>query len=250
MRTLVGVIVVLLSQHEAAAGPPPAAPPAATMDQALALLAQSRECFDGVQDYVCTLVKRERVRGELQPENIMTLAVRNRPFSVYLRWHSPKSLAGQEVCYVANRNKGMMRVHPIGFAGIAGFVSVDPRDPRALKNNRHPITAAGLGNLLDSIARTWEQERRGNATLVRITDGEFNYRPCTWIETIHPDPKAGTFYGYRCLLGLDKATHLPVCSAAYDWPRPGGDPGGDLLECYTYLDLRCNTGLAEETFNP
>jgi hypothetical protein len=219
------------------------------MDQALGLLAESRKSFEGVRDYVCTLVKRERVRGTLQPEHVMTFAVRNRPFSVLLRWQSPKSVAGQEVCYVAGRNKGMMRVHPVGLAGVVGFVSVDPTDPRALKDNRHPVTEAGLGNLLESVARHWDLERRWNATVVRIADGEFNHRPCTWVETVHPDRAAGTFYGYRCVLGLDKATHLPVASAAYDWPRTGGDPGGDLLESYSYLDLRCNVGLGDEIFN-
>jgi hypothetical protein len=244
--TSAAIVVSLLWDCEVASQPPP---PVATLDQAGALLAQSQRSFEGVEDYTCTLVKHERVRGTLQPENVMTFAVRNRPFSVYLRWHSPKSVAGQEVCFVAGRNKGMMRVHPVGLAGVVGFVSVDPGDPCAHKDNRHPVTEAGLGNLLDSVARQWDLERRWNATEVRITDGEFNHRPCTWIETVHPNPRAGTFYGYRCILGLDKATHLPVASAAYDWPRAGGDPGGELLESYSYLDLRCNVGLGEQLFN-
>jgi hypothetical protein len=223
-------------------------PPAATMEQALALLAEAQRQFQGVQDYACTVVKRERVRGELQPENVMTLLARNRPLSVYLRWQAPRSLEGMEVCYVAGANRGQMRVHPVGLVGIIGFVSLDPCDPRALKDNRHPVTEAGLGNLLNGTARHWEQEKRWNKTVVHIADREFHGRLCTWIETVHPDPSAGSFYAYRCILCLDKATHLPVHSAAYDRPRPGGDPGGDLLESYDYLDLRCNVGLPDETF--
>jgi hypothetical protein len=223
--------------------------PAASLEQALALLAEAQRRFGGVQDYACTLVKRERVRGELLPQNVMTLLVRNRPLRVYLRWQAPRSLEGQEVCYAAGENRGQMRVHPVGLAGVVGFLSLDPCDPRAMKDNRHPVTAAGLGNLLDTIARQWELERRWNKTQVRIGDGEFHGRPCTWIETVHPDPSAGSFYAYRCLLCLDKATLLPVHNAAYDWPRPGGDPGGELLESYDYLDIRCNVGLKDETFN-
>jgi hypothetical protein len=223
-------------------------PPAASMEQALALVAQAQRQFQAVGDYTCTVVKRERVRGELQPENVMTLLVRNRPFSIYLRWRAPRSLEGQEVCYVAGANRGLMRVHPVGLAGIVGFVNLDPSDPRALKDNRHPVTEAGLAYLLDGVARQWELERQWNKTVVRIADGEFHGRPCTWIETVHPDPAAGSFYAYRCVLCLDRATHLPVHNAAYDRPRPGGDPGGDLLESYDYLDLRCNVGLPDETF--
>jgi hypothetical protein len=242
---LAAVAAGLLATRHAAADPPP---PAASMEQALALLGEARRHFQGVKDYTCTLIKRERVQGRLLPENVMALAVRNRPFSVYLRWQAPRALEGQEVCYVAGRNDGLMRVHPVGLAGVVGFVSVAPLDPRALKDNRHPVTEAGLGNLLDGIARQWERERRLNRTVVRIADGEFNHRPCTWVETLHPDRSAGPFYAYRCVLGLDKATHLPVHTEAYDWPRPGGDPAGELLESYSFVNMRLNVGLGEETF--
>ncbi len=246
--TFIALLLACLGHSRVAAEPPPAAPQAATMEQALALLAEAQRQFQGVRDYSCTVVKRERVRGKMMPENVMTLLARNRPFSVYLRWQAPRALAGQEVCYVAGANRGQMRVHPVGLAGIVGFVSLDPTDPRALEDNRHPVTEAGIGNLLDSVARQWELERRWNKTLVRIADGDFHGRPCTWIETLHPDRAAGSFYGYRCLLCLDRATRLPVHNAAYDWPQPGGDPGGDLLESYDYLDIRCNVGLTDETF--
>ena len=55
--------------------------------------------------------------------------------------------------------------------------------------------------------------------MVRITDAEVGGHACTQIETIHPDRNAGSYYGYRCVLWLDKATHLPVGSETYDWPR-------------------------------
>jgi hypothetical protein len=219
------------------------------MDQALALLAEARRSFQGVRDYECTLIKTERVRGELLPENVVRVKVRNQPYGVYLKWRTPSSAEGQEVCYADGRNGGKMRVHLTGLLRLLGFVSVDPLDPRAFAENRHPITEAGLGYLLDSTARYWEVERRLNRTEVSITETRFGNRPCTRIETVHPDRGAGTFYAYRCVLCLDKATHLPVHVEAYDWPHPGGPAGGDLLESYSFLDLRCNVGLGEEDFN-
>jgi hypothetical protein len=219
------------------------------MDQAIALLAEARLHFENVRDYECRLVKRERINGELLPEGVMTMKVRNKPFSVYLRCESPSADAGLEVCYVEGRHRGMMRVHPNGLLGVLGYWSVDTHDPRAFEKNRHCITEAGFGTLLESTARYWDMERRLNKTLVHITDAEFDGRPCTRIETIHPDREARSFYGYRCVLWLDKATHLPAGAETYDWPRRGGTEGGDLLEYYRFMNLRCNIGLSDNIFS-
>ena len=88
-----------------------------------------------------------------------------------------------------------------------------------------------------------------NRTEVRIADYRFAGRPCTRIETIHPDRSSGNYYAYRCVLCLDKVTRLPVRVEAYDWPRPGGPAGGDVLECYSYLNMRCNVGADDDEFN-
>ena len=221
----------------------------AGMDQAIALLNEARLHFQSVRDYECRLIKWENVKGTLLPENVLTMKVRNEPLSIYLRCESPNSDKGLEVCYVAGRNHGMMRVRPAGFLGILGFWSVDTHDPRAFEKNRHCITEAGFGNLLESTARYWDMERRLNKTLVHITDDTINGRNCTRIETIHPDRNAGSFYGYRCVLWLDKVTHLPAGVETYDWPRQGGPEGGDLLEWYRFLNLRCNIGLGEKVFS-
>ena len=248
---LVGILALLLGYFAFAPrtlGQSALADPATGMDQAIALLTEARLHFQNIRDYECRSVNWERVNGTMLPECVMTMKARNKPFSMYLRCESPDTDKGMEVCYVEGRNQGMMRVHPAGIKGILGFWSVDPHDPRALEKNRHCITEAGLGNLLESTARYWEMERRLNKTLVHITDEELGGRACTRIETIHPDRNAGSFYGYRCVLWLDKATHLPLGAETYDWPRQGGAEGGDLLESYRFLDIRCNIGLNDDTF--
>jgi hypothetical protein len=194
------------------------------------------------------LIKRENVNGALLPESVMTMIVRNKPLSVYLRCESPDTDKGLAVCYVEGRNQGMMRVHPAGMLGILGSWSVDPHDPRALEKNRHCITEAGLGNLLENTASYWEMERRLNKTVVHIASDELDGRACMRIETIHPDRTAGSFYGYRCVLWLDKATQLPAGAETYDWPCRGGSDGSDLLESYRYSELRCNIGVGDAAF--
>jgi uncharacterized protein DUF1571 len=245
---LLAAILGILQSTSAALGQTRPVDAPANIDQAIALLDEARQSFRKVRDYECSLVKRECVNGTLLPECVMTMKVQNKPFSVYLRCESPSADKGLEVCYVDGRNDGMMRVHPNGLVGIFGFFTLDPRDARACEKNRHCITEAGLGNLLESTARYWEMERRLKRTVVLITDDEVDSRPCTRIETIHPDRNAGSFYGYRCVLWLDKKTFLPLGAETYDWPHRGSPEGGELLESYRYLNLRSNVGLSDDTF--
>jgi hypothetical protein len=250
-RTSIAILVTLLAGFAAtltATGQSAAGDTPATMEQAIALLDQSRRAFQNVEDYECRLVKQERVKGELLPENTMLMRVRHQPFSIYLRCDSPSAEKGLEVCYVEGRNHGMMRAHPAGMIGVLGFWSVDIHDPRAFAKNRHCISDAGLGNLLESTGRYWDLERRLNKTLVHITEDNLGSHVCKRIETVHPERNAGSFYGYRCVLWLDETTHLPVGAETYDWPRQGGPEAGELLESYRYLNLRCNIGLGDDVF--
>jgi hypothetical protein len=217
------------------------------IDRAIALLNEARRQLDDIRDYECRLVKRERVNGILLPGSTLSMKVRNNPFSIYLHCESPEADCGTEVCYVAGRNGGKMRVRPPHMMGTLGFWSIDTNDPRAFEKNRHCITDAGLCALVKNTAQNWEMERRLGKTTVYIVDDTLAGRSCTRIETIHPDRFAGTFYGYRCVLWLDRATHLPVGAETYDWPRHDhSEP--ELLESYRFLDLRCNVGLSDATF--
>jgi hypothetical protein len=248
LSSLIGLLV-----GAAAATAQPAAPslppvPPTPAEQVAQLIARARESCKGIQDYECTFIKRERINGELLPENVVLMKVRSQPFSVYLRWGLPKSLEGQQACYVAGKNNGMMRAHPVGILGIVGWVSVDPFDARAMKQNRHPITDAGIVNLVERIARYWEKQRTSPTSQVQIADYEYNKRPCTRVEVTQPDPSAGA-YAYRCVVYYDKVSHLPIRFEAYDWPKSGGTPGGDLLECYSYVNIRTNVGLTDAAFN-
>jgi hypothetical protein len=249
-RARIGLLIVLagMALTEAAqAQTGPAGTPRG-MDQAIALLAEARLHLQNVRDYECRLLKQERINGVLLPESVMLMRVRNYPLSVYLRSEYPEDDRGMEISYVEGRNEGMMRVHPAHWLGILGFWSVAVRDPRVFEKSRHAITEAGFGHLLESTARYWDRERHLDRTVVRIADDEIAGRPCTRIETIHPDRNAGRFYGYRCILWLDKATHMPAGAETYDWPRPDGPTAGELLESYRFLDLRCNVGLGEGAF--
>jgi hypothetical protein len=226
----------------------PVAPTTSPLDEPVRLVGLAREAYKGVQDYSCRLVKRERIDGRLQPQNTMLMNVRTRPFSVYFRWQEPGPLAGQEVCYVAGRNGGNMRVRPRGLLGAVGFVNLDPNDPRARESSRHAITEAGIGNLIEQFATGWEQERRWGLSQVQVAEYEYDHRRCMRVEVVHPTNPERRFLHFRDVVFFDKETHLPVRMEAYDWPRRPGDPG-DLLETYSYATLHLNVGLPDEMFN-
>jgi hypothetical protein len=141
-----------------------------------------------------------------------------------------------------------MRVHPTGLLGAVGFVSLDPNDPRAKASSRHSITEAGIGNLLKRLATRWEVERRLNVTQVNVAEYEYNKRRCMRVETTHPTTSQGEFAHYRDVIYFDKETFLPVRAEAYGWPRHASDKG-QLLEVYSYVNVRTNVHLRDEVFN-
>jgi hypothetical protein len=250
-RSACGVGAVVLVALAVNAQPPaPQAPAAASpFDEPLRLIGTARQTYQGVRDYVCLFVKREQIKGVMQPENLISMKVRTQPFSVYLRWHSPKQFQGQEACYVHGRNNNQMRVRSPGLLGAVGFVSLDPRDPRAAENSRHTIVEAGIGNLIERFSSGYAMDRSLGNVQVRLGDYEYNRRRCTRIETIHPDNAGGRVAYYRSVIYLDKETHLPIRVENYDWPRQGGAPDGEQLEVYSYVDMKFNVGLSERDFN-
>jgi hypothetical protein len=237
--------------------PHPAPPPdvsapapvgASPLDEPLRLIAEARRAYADVRDYRCTLIKRERMNGKLSDDDVVTMSVRTEPFSVDLQWVKPDDSVGQEACYVAGRNDGKMRAKSSGLLGALGFLSLDPNDDRAKETSRHAITEAGIGNLIERMARDWEQERRLGLTQVHLAEYDYNHRRCTRVETIRSSDAAGRFTCGRTEIYFDQETHLPVRIECYDWPRCAGDPG-ELLEVYSYAHLKLNVGLGDDVFN-
>jgi hypothetical protein len=239
--------------QEPQAQPPAEAAPAAPanahpLDRPLALLAEARKAFADVKDYSCTLVKQERIGGRLQPNNVVTLMVRNEPFSVYMKWHEPRGQVGQEACYVEGKNDGKMRAKSPGVLGAVGFVSIDVDDPRARKTSNHLITEAGLGNLLGRYEKSWPAAKKFNKSKVSIGEYEYAKRRCVRVETTLAEPNADVSPHYRGVVYFDKQTKLPIRVECYDWPRRGGPAGGELVEVYSYVNLKLNPGLPDSVF--
>jgi hypothetical protein len=205
--------------------------------------------YAAVRDYVCTFTKRERVNGRLTPLHVMAMKVRTRPCSIYLKFRQPQPRAGREAIYIDGRNDGKVLAHDVGLGRlIAGTLCLDPTGPRAMEDCRHPITHAGIGPLLDKLEDRWSAEFDRGDSWVEFRDVVgAGARPCTLIETTHPreDPD---FLFYQVRVYIDRELGLPIRFEAFDWPdSPQAPP--ELVEEYTYADLKLNVGLDDLDFD-
>lgn len=243
---LTAACVIGVSGTYFAVGQTPAADP---LDQPIAFLQEARRNYPAVKDYTCTLVKRERIKGQLSDEDIIMMSFRQQPFSVYMKWLSPAKFKGQEVAYVHGRNSNKMRVKSKGLLGnITDFVSIDPQDRRVFEHSRHSIYEAGIGNLIDQSLQSMEAERKIGKSKVQVGEYTYDNRRCYRIETIRPE-RHPSFTNYRTVLYLEKDSKLPIRTENYDWPTAGSGSEGELIESFSFVGLRFNVGLTDDLFN-
>ncbi|HVX59757.1 MAG TPA: DUF1571 domain-containing protein [Pirellulales bacterium] len=223
---------------------------AATIDDALQGARSSLKSLEKIKDYTCTFVKRERVGGELLEQERLKMKVRHQPFSVYFRFVEPPSLAGQEAIYVEGQNDGKLIGHPNGIKNqIIGAVSLDPTGYLAMRNNRYPITNAGMKNLVSLLVELGDQPDLLKDCRVEFIDGQrVDGRPCRCIEIRNPRRQENLTLA-QASIWVDKEWNVPVRFEAWEWPKKAGKKPL-LVEQYEYLDLKFDQGLTARDFDP
>ncbi len=228
------------------------------LDPALEMARKALAHIEGdLHDYTCTLVKRERVGGELLPHEFIECKIRHPgkrdgvavPFSVYLKFRKPDNMRGREVIYVAGRNSDKITAHEGGIKGrFLPTVNLLPTSALALRGNRYPVTEIGIKTLTERLIEKGERDRELGICKVRFVDGaKVAKRPCTMLEVRHDEANpAYDFHVARVF--LDKQLGVPIRYEAYDWPS-SEDGKPVLIEEYTYIDLKTNVGLTDEDFD-
>jgi hypothetical protein len=202
-----------------------------------------------IQDYSATLAKRERIGGKLLDYEYMYLKLRQKPFSVYMYFLKPAKVKGQEVLYAEGQNNGNMWAHGVGIENtMFGTVSLKPDGPIAMRNQRYPITEIGILNMTRRLVEVGEDNKNYGECDVKFYEGaKINGRVCTCIEVIHPVPRSN-FVFHLARIFVDKELNLPIRYESFDWPKEaGGQP--ELLEEYTYLNLKLNNGFTDADFD-
>lgn len=210
-----------------------------------------------IRDYTCLLVQRERIDGRLEKPRYMSVKLRHEqigdgevavPFSVYLHYLWPEELRGREVVYVRGRNRGKLIAHKGGNRFSFVTVAIDPEGDLAMRDNRYPVTAMGIRNLIDRLLDVAREELQYDEIEVKYYAGaKINGRVCTVIEVTHP-VRRDYFRYHLARIFIDDELALPIRYASYDWPEEeNGQP--PLLEEYTYLNLELNAGLSDGDFD-
>jgi len=226
------------------------------LDPALTMASKGLEFSEkSVRDYTATLVKRERVDDELQPYEYIYLKVRNPkpqvPFSVYMYFLKPAEAKGREVIYVDGRDENKMLVHE-GGGGIKGALpnlELDPTGFLAMKGQRYPLTEVGVENLMRQLVQRGNRDRAAGTCKVQFRKGaKINGRVCTLIQVTHPTKRAPYDF-HVAQIFVDEELGMPIRYASYDWPKAEGQRP-QLIEEYTYLNLKINADLKDEDFDP
>lgn len=199
-----------------------------------------------IHDYSCTLVKQERVDGELGEKQFIMLKVMHQPFSVYMSFIKP--YAGREVAYVDGQNSGKLIVLEAGMKHMLGKMSLDPNGSLAMSGQKHPITDVGFRNLCTKLGKMWEGEMKfAECNVTSNPDTHIANRSTTMIQVVHPVPRQD-FRFHAARLFLDNELKIPVHFDAYMWPeQEGGEPLLD--ESYTYTNLKLNNGYTAREFD-
>jgi hypothetical protein len=211
-----------------------------------------------IRDYTCTMVKRERVDGKLNDYEYMFCKIRNRqvkngritvPFSVYLYFLKPTGIKGREVVYVEGRNNNKLCAHEGGAKGRwLPTVWLKPTGKLAMKGQLYPITDSGIDNLVVKLIERGMAERKFPDCDVTFTkNAKINGRVCTMLQVTHPTRRP-QYEFHKAQVFIDDELQVPVRYAAYDWPQPGQSQL-QVLEEYTYLNMKLNVGLTDRDFD-
>lgn len=212
-----------------------------------------------IRDYTTTMVKRERVKGELTDVEFIFMKIRNRkldqngkvivPFSVYTKHLKPASKKGQEAIWVEGHNDNKIIAHGSGPIRGKIKVKIDPEGALAMQDNRYPIYTAGMENLCQMLMEKGMEERQYPECEVKFyKDAKINGRKCLLIEMRHPVQRPH-FEWTLARVYVDEELQIPIRFVSWGFPESrGGRP--ILLEEYTYTSLKLNVGLTDADFDP
>jgi hypothetical protein len=213
-----------------------------------------------IDDYRCTMIRRERIKGKLGEYNYMEAAIRSRktdkdgkvivPLSAYLKFTKPSDIKGREVVWVEGKNNGKMWVKEPLLLGASIPVWINPTGALAMAECKYPITDIGLENLLAKLLERGKKDRerdRPEECEVKTTKNvKVEGRPCSLISIRHPKQRPEYDY-YLAQVFIDDEYQLPTRYAAYNFPDKEGDEP-PVEEEYTYLDMEFNVGLDDKFF--
>lgn len=244
---------VLVKPVASASQPPEleAAPlndPAANLHRLYRLAAERSAQLDS---YIARLRRREQVKGKDGPEEIILFKFRREPFSVHMKWLGTEG-QGREVTYVQGQYED--KIHTLvartDNALFAGKVmSFAPDNPLVKGASRHPITDAGIANLVTRFGTVLEGYDKGDKRYATLSYLGVQKRPESLNpveavqQTVPPGNDPLLPKGGRRLWLFDTKEHLPMTLVTWD-------DSDHEVEYYSFDCLQFPVKLDNEDFNP
>jgi len=164
-----------------------------------------------------------------------------KPFSIYYKFIRLDK--GQEVIYIANKNKGNLIAHLGGAISLFPICRwLSPTDPMAMQGNKYPITRSGIGNMIDSLISQYELAKEAGDLEAfymgtEVIDGRNTHVIARKL------PQKDEYACYLSVTNIDIETKLPIRNASINWDFT-------LEEVYQYKNLKINQGLTDKDFDP
>lgn len=217
------------------------------LQQARQLIAEASSRMEGVQDYVCTFVKQERIGSKLLTPQVIQMKGRTQPHCIYLSFQTTHK--GREAIYHPAKYSNKLVAHEGGWTGyLAGTMHLDPTGRLAMSDNRHPVTEAGLNKLVSRVYKSWHDDLQPEHDISIERGQTFNNRSVTMVQTMH-ESRQPEFHYHIVRLYFDDEMKLPVRFTGFDWPTKKGE-APPIVEDYQFKNLKVNVGLAERDFDP
>jgi hypothetical protein len=201
------------------------------------LLALEKRAALASGTYHAQVMRSERVKGSLTPQETMSVWVQPEPLAIRLEsiGGPPK---GRKVVYNSTLRKDELRAKDSGFLGVFGGVWLNLDSSMTRSDSNHPLTDLGfipVMNLVEKIVKQTRAKGEITRTYVR-TDA-------TGVCERFDAPKgAKGLYATSSLLCFDPVLSLPMHFEISD------DQG--RLETYTYSNVEQHVSLAKAFFTP
>jgi hypothetical protein len=193
-----------------------------------------------VKGYTCTMQKQERLDGKLQRSELIEVAFRERPYSVFMHWREGARLASS-VLYVDGSNGGNMLVRPTVFPIT---VQRDPDGTEARQSGRYSVKEFGIQKGMGRTLSSWKAARDKDELHVEylgeVRVKEAGDRPCLALRrTRYARPENDGVM--ELTVYLDKENWLQVGSVV-----KGQE--GKLIGAYYFRDLKVNPDFEPDRF--
>jgi hypothetical protein len=197
-----------------------------------------------VEDYTCTLMKQERIRGAWGDEQEVSVKFRQKPFSVAMKFVRNAPI-GDRVIYVEGKYDNKMLVRPK--SGIlrmltGGSVFREPAGAEAMKKTLRPVNLFGFRRGTLALIGVYEQAKKaGHLKESYVGTAEVAGRQTLVLERFLPPE--GDYPAWRTLIYVDTEYLVPICIEGWDWAKQ--------RNCrYVYKDIQFNVGLTDDDFLP